>query len=533
MRFLSLLCIVVLASTAAHAQSIETSIIGVTLHRGGGATVTRHVDGVSVGASSLTLRGLPENVGTLSRWQLRINGEEQPGAFGRTTTYTITPQDTAEVTELRATVARISRDIADVDAESSALDILISHLSPRGSDSDLPNIDQFTLLQDRLMALYKQRTTLKLRRTDLVADLERVNNQIYDILGDAKSYGEITVQLPRPLEAGDRVTVSHFSSDAAWRMSADAQLDSASANLNLTLHAVIAQNTGEDWPAVPLVLGAPVGGSLQPPSELDPDFWSLIDPEQMARKRRASRELASAPPAPMQESFSALEERVERRAPSIRMTSFDAVIDVPDNQMRIPSGDGRSDQKVRIPIEQKVMSVDVVARSVRGGTAGLLAGVTSNLPYGLPAMKDVRLYRDGSYLGAYSWAALPIGERVLQPFGALELLSIERNFLEGTREDKGFFSSNDARSRRWSYSVSNGYPVPITLEVLDRIPQSQDEDLRVQPLEGIAIPSLLDPETKPGVYVWRKTLAPGEAWHFEHGYRWRMPSDKMVVGDGR
>jgi uncharacterized protein DUF4139 len=75
--------------------------------------------------------------------------------------------------------------------------------------------------------------------------------------------------------------------------------------------------------------------------------------------------------------------------------------------------------------------------------------------------------------------------------------------------------------------VKNTHERAIALTILDQIPVSQNQDIKVE-LIGKTAPSRRDPDEKRGVLAWDAKLEPGEERQVEFGYRVTWPAGKKV-----
>ena len=81
--------------------------------------------------------------------------------------------------------------------------------------------------------------------------------------------------------------------------------------------------------------------------------------------------------------------------------------------------------------------------------------------------------------------------------------------------------------------MTNRRGSPTLVEVYDRIPVSEDEDIEVRVPKTATPPTERDADGRPGVVVWRDTLGTGESLDIKHQYTVSYPADKRIRKDDR
>ena len=99
--------------------------------------------------------------------------------------------------------------------------------------------------------------------------------------------------------------------------------------------------------------------------------------------------------------------------------------------------------------------------------------------------------------------------------------------LDEKRGESGIITSSKTDQRNYRITVKNHHPRAMTVAVLDQIPVSQNQDIKVE-LIAKAQPTRKDPDDKRGVMAWDIKLEPNEEKQIEFGYRVSWPADKRV-----
>ena len=91
-----------------------------------------------------------------------------------------------------------------------------------------------------------------------------------------------------------------------------------------------------------------------------------------------------------------------------------------------------------------------------------------------------------------------------------------------------FSGTTHTDSRNFRVTVKNLHERPIQLTVLDRVPVSQNQDIKVE-FTGKAAPTKQNVEDKRGVMSFEAKLEPDEEKVLEYGYRITWPAAKSII----
>ena len=99
--------------------------------------------------------------------------------------------------------------------------------------------------------------------------------------------------------------------------------------------------------------------------------------------------------------------------------------------------------------------------------------------------------------------------------------------LDEKRGESGIITSSKTDQRNYRIAVKNHHPRAMTVTVLDQVPVSQNQDIKVE-LIAKTQPTRKDPDDKRGVLAWDIKVEPDEEKQIEFGYRVSWPADKRV-----
>ena len=113
-------------------------------------------------------------------------------------------------------------------------------------------------------------------------------------------------------------------------------------------------------------------------------------------------------------------------------------------------------------------------------------------------------------------------------FGADDAVKVKYAVVEEKRGESGLISSAKTDVRSYRISVKNLHERPVALTILDQIPASQNQDIKVE-LTGKSQPTKRDVEDKRGVLSFDSSVAPDEERVIEFGYKVTWPAAKGIV----
>ena len=323
--------------------------------------------------------------------------------------------------------------------------------------------------------------------------------------------------------------VSYQIPGASWRPVYEARLDSATGRMLLRQEAVVLQRTGEDWDGVALTLSTahPSVGVAAP--VLTPIRVGLVDPA----RPPATAALSAQAPAPAPPGVAAKSARFDAApaAATVQEASFDAGgLAV---EYRIPGAatiraDG-TERKVRIgDLEQ---AATLVARAAPKAEAKAYLQARFSSAAAVASMQGkVALYLDGVFVGRGTLPLLRPAEAATLSFGPDDAIKVVYEPQADARSQDGFLiNKKEVLTRTAVFTVKSFHKQPIELLVLDQVPASETDDLKVETIAEPP-PTAVNFEDKPGVVAWTMPLKPGEERRFRFGYTLTAPPGRTIWG---
>jgi uncharacterized protein (TIGR02231 family) len=142
----------------------------------------------------------------------------------------------------------------------------------------------------------------------------------------------------------------------------------------------------------------------------------------------------------------------------------------------------------------------------------------------------VNIFLGDEFTGKTHLPTIPPGDEIKLAFGPDDRVKVERKIIERKHETTGVFSKEDLYRYRIRTTVKNLYPTPVTATILDQVPVSRDETIKVTVLDGSTKPTEPEDPTKPGVRSYTYTLQPKAEQVIELGYEVRFPKGQMISG---
>ena len=423
-------------------------------------------------------------------------------------------------------IRALQDQIAGVQGESGAVGYGLGYLKSfehagNGADARAPSAAQ---VGAAVAALRESASQALARQHQLQHQQEALERELAPLLAERERSGGpeapvSTVQVTLAAPQGGSVRLTYPVRGPGWQPSYRATLDSRTQKLRLERLAQVAQSSGEDWSEVPLVLstGQP-GSATQGPL---PRPWRVGIQPPVA----AAPAMMAAPAAAPAMAARAKSEATADEAPgfdvSVFQGTFATEFTVPQ-RVTVPS----NGERVALTLGEQTLDTQLVVRSTPAlDASGYLIAAFATPPGVWPA-GPVSLYRDGALVGTGRFDAATASRDGLA-FGRDELLSVRVERPEQQQGTGGFIGTRNQRTDSRRYTVENRHTTPVTLQLLDAAPVSDNEAVRVESRYQPA-PQTERWHEQPGTVAWELPLAAGSTQSFsaEHLITW--PKDARL-----
>ncbi len=409
---------------------------------------------------------------------------------------------------------------------------------PTQGSVQLPDWNQlYATIGEKTLEAHKVvlETSVKLRDLDRqIADLEK---KLVALAPAQEERTEVKVFVTAAAALDAELSIRYQVASASWTPLYDARLTTAARNeaprLTLVRRASIQQRSGEDWTDVALSLSTTRPGSGTAAPEL---FAMLVDFESEAPPRPVASGAAVRSIRPMAQEDRAEEQqrkatdqlggalaKAEERQASVETAPFQAIFGVPGTVTVLTTGEMK-----RVQIDEAQLEPALTARVVPRVDTRVFLYAKVTLPKTTPYLPGpVSLFRDSTFVGSGRLPQLAPGEEHELGFGSDDSIRVRHAVLDEKRGESGIITSSKTDQRNYRIAVKNHHPRAMTVAVLDQIPVSQNQDIKVE-LIAKAPPTRKDPDDKRGVMAWDLKLEPNEEKQIEFGYRVSWPADKRV-----
>jgi uncharacterized protein (TIGR02231 family) len=459
-----------------------------------------------------------------------------------------------ETARLRSEVDRCRDLVQELDDEDTAEQARLSfldHLSEaaatalaravsfgRGDHDDLARMGGH-LSADTSGALARRRE-IGARRRAARRELDAAEHRLdaaESRAGAPDAFTEVSVTLEASAAAPAEVDVSYHVLGASWRPLYDLTLDGE--RLAVSYLAEVSQQTGEDWPAVELVLSTIRRGRHQALPELHP--WYIgrarpvpAEPHRAMALRKAVTASAEEPAtlaarAPM--TARGLEPpypeaphiTAEPVAPAEPGESGAGLAYRVPRPLAVPAdGQPYKTMVARFSLDAQldhlavpVLAAEAYARATVTNTSSLLL---------LPG--PARVFHGPQFVGETSLETVAAGEEFELQLGVDDQIRVERE-LRRRSTTKAMIGGTRTIDVAYEVTVENHRPNQARISVHDHIPLSSDGDIKVRLREASPEPAS---QTDLGEFTWNLTLDPGQAATIRYRFTVEHPAQLTVAG---
>ncbi|TPX64605.1 hypothetical protein SpCBS45565_g05776 [Spizellomyces sp. 'palustris'] len=549
---------------------------------------------LKVGRNEVTILGLPE----LEEDTIRVEGRgpavlvdviysrehasDLPAKDG-----TLLASLQARLQEEEVKVNRLYKKRANLTKQRQALDMYAEDIGQRGkSAKDILNSESLDGLGKFLNFYETKGEELDEKIRTLDDEINKVASVVEDVrrnileAGGMQTKAKVQLKLVLDAEADVEMNIwlSYVILKASWSPSYDIRVSTTDQKLSLTYKAEVRQATGEDWTNVGMSLS-----TAMPTSSGDcPEFanpWT-ISTFQMPVLRPTVRSLmartsAFGPPPPMASVPAPI---VGRSGPAPGASIFGSSA----AQLGSTAQAYRSDDLIAYE-EQDVQTLAAPAQMVHGvtqATSGLVSASfhiqtkanipSDNVPHTVtvallklaPAFEyaavpkfspaaylkaklrntseyallpgPANIFVDGNFVAKSSLKNVAPEEEFECSLGVDHALRITYKPLAKSRQTAGVFSRNVTLRHTQRINVKNTKRVAATLRVLDQVPISEDEKIKVtivKPVNGETSKDIVVAHKDKGLIEWTLTdMQPASDLDLELMYEITYPQGTTVAG---
>ena len=345
--------------------------------------------------------------------------------------------------------------------------------------------------------------------------------------GEPAVYTDVSATLEAGAEARAEVELSYHVPGASWRPLYDLTLDGE--QLLVSYLAEVTQQTGEDWPAVELVLATMRQGQHRGLPELDPWYIGKLLPPPAplpAMPRMPHRAMAFAAAAgPAQDGIA--QAAAEPEAAVLMAEPSDSVgaglVYEVQRPLAVPADGGPHTTSIgRFGLDA---TLDHLAVPVLAPEAYLRATVTNTSPL-LLLPGPARVFHGTQFTGETTLETVAAGEEFELQLGVDDQIRVERK-LRRRSTGKAVIGGTRTIDVGYEITVENHRTEPTTVSVHDHIPVSTDGDIKVRLREASPAPAK---QTDLGELTWELPLDGGREATVRYRFTVEHPAHVTVTG---
>lgn len=380
-------------------------------------------------------------------------------------------------------------------------------------------------LKKQLAGLAKAQTEISSERRVLKKRRAELQEQLSHITGGRAGRGyRVEVPLTAKTAAQFTITLKYIAYNASWMPQYDARYDEKSGKVSISYFGKITQSTGEDWKNSKIILSTAQPQLGTKPPELSQ--WLLRKYQPIRKYERPKKTAVPLSPTTgtAQLAEMALEADYETATPSI---SGETVIFEVPSRRTIPA-DGQ-DHRVVIAQFQFDAQKNFVAIPKLVQKVYLTAKCKNESEYLLLPGK-VSVFQGNNFVGTQNFKQpIAFGEEFLLAMGSVQTIEVERKRTKEFAERTGIIGQNKREFFAYSIIVSNNSKSRVDVVVIDQIPVSTDEDIRVEDVKFEPMPDERDKRYE-GEVRWKISLNPGEKKELQMQFAVKYPKDVVVQG---
>jgi uncharacterized protein (TIGR02231 family) len=523
-------------------QEIPTKITAVTLYRDGARIERTGSINLQPGAQKVRVANLTR---FLDKESVRVSGHGYASIVSFDTVDTTVRVSGFErldtlvkrKEDLEKQRVQIQRELARLSARSSffsqVLDKSAAEFS-RWIPAGECEVDRVTTLESQVTGqldqLDKTQTKVQEKLDNFDKELAVINREIDKLRGEAQQY-EVTNTIVVNVEAHKagkcEFRITYFVAGAAWAPTYDFDLTEDKAVV--TMFTVVRNNTREDWPSVQVTVST---ATNRPATIVEPTPYLIreyMPPPPVVMKMRAARPMASGAAKDEVMAPEAMAEERQMAPPAPAMEESEAAVQdvggvlvflLPE-PVSVPA-DGEPQafrtKSMELDAERKFFwnAVDfaevVEVTTIENGDTVLLPG-------------KARIYSSEEYLGETVLKLVAPHEKVDLGTRFTYDLKGEKKLVAKGAEKTGLTRGSVARDYTYELAIKNFRKKPSAIKVMDRIPHSDSEKIKVENRRFSPKPT----EDKLGVLTWELDVPASEETKITYSFQIDYPRDLNIT----
>lgn len=430
------------------------------------------------------------------------------------------------IAELKDILDLLNDDMLSISDEKAALEgmlkIINSNMSLENANSGF-TATQVSGLSDSYRAKYlqikRELNALSKKQKPLTKEIKKLNKQLKELNAKFnKPSGNIILKIASSASKNINFKCKYIVNNAGWSPLYDLRAENISSNVNLNYKANVYQNTGIDWKNVRMVISSETPTQDNNRPILNPLYANIY--RNQYKKQAYGRAKAEV----------AYESNMAYDMPAAKVAAAPSYVS--QNQMSVSFNiinpqtiltDGKENS---VSLKSYNLNTNYIYHTVPKLKKGafLIAKISNWSQYNL-VPGNANIFFEGSYVGKSYINPEVTSDTLLLSMGMDKGIVVERIKDKDFCSSK-FIGSNKSENIGYDIKIKNKKSRPITIEILDQIPVSQNKLIQVQLLKK----DQAKYTARIGKLLWTETIQPGQSIKKRFAYSVKYPKKSRVRG---
>jgi hypothetical protein len=471
-----------------------------------------------------------------------------------------------EVKQLDANIANLSKELNHTERDIAHGGNLWARYDPywsAGLKAATPDVNRSSLqfepieqltgyLEQKFTQLHKHALEMEDHRDEMRKDLEALRKKRAELTaGSGKIMREAVLYLNKVDTNKAKLELNYMVNGANWLPQYNLRANSTAGTVLIEHNAIIHQSSGEDWTNIAMTLSTAQPTLVAAPPSIEPMTINIAPPPAGPVFQKISKDeiamtqqsLAEQPQyIDRTDNYQGLLKSRREEAKKGKDSQFALNTLATSNQMMEIMADAEKAKEIRRQTVQVARTEGVSVSYAIQGKLTLpsrsdqqlvtIAAVTTKVAFthiATPLLTDyvyiqgeltndtntiflpgqAAMSRDNEFVGNGSMELVTAGEKFTMGFGIDSQVQVRRE-LEDKKTDIGWRTRND--NSLYRIAISNYRSTPVTLQLFDRIPYTENPDVRIELLNpSISLSKDADylrTARKKGILRWDLKLAP-------------------------
>lgn len=448
-------------------------------------------------------------------------------------TYLKEQKISAELAQLKQKIESLKDKMATkqsaIDALETEESLLMQNkkIASTEANSSLVKLKEYAnYYRERSEAIYNQLYTIKKERDEIQQELNKIQREINNLESKNRtSRGEIKLLLNSEIKQNTSIEISYLVEDAGWFPAYEIKAKNINSPVNILYQAKIFQNTGDDWKDVDVTLSTADPSSNNVKPNLTPYYLNFP-----VRKIYDSNNVDDLEETVIESSESNVTNKLRGMVAGVSVSLASQKVQKSEaltvmnfkltKKYSIKSGD----EALKVKLDQQDLEADFeyYAAPVLDPKVYLTATLKDWQSLDL-LPGEASIYFEDTFTGTIFIDANMNIEDFVIALGNDQNIVVEREQVNKMKS-KSFFRNNQIEEKEYEISIKNNKSVAVEVKLEDRIPISQNSDIKVsdEAYEG----ANRDDET--GIITWSINLDAKAKQTNKFAYKVTYPKGKRV-----